>query len=76
MEELRTEVTSWSLASDQKLLEAIQKFSTQVIDQARNCTKVVNELGYDVTASEVTLRNTFNEFLMLGNNQFMENVFF
>lgn len=74
MEELKSEVSSWSLASDQKLLEALQRLSNQFVDQAQSCMGKVSELGQDVVTSEVCLRNTFNEFLMLGNSQFIENV--
>lgn len=74
MDTLKDEVSSWSLASDQKLLEALQNLSSQFLDRSQACISKVNELSLDVTHSEVSLRNTFNEFLMLGNTQFIENV--
>jgi len=34
----------------------------------------VEGLDFEVSDLDVGLRNTFNEFLMLGNSQFIENV--
>jgi hypothetical protein len=73
MEALKADVASWSLASDQKLLEALQSLSSQFLDRSHACISKVNELRSEVATSEVSLRNTFNEFLMLGNSQFIEN---
>ena len=36
--------------------------------------KQVDELVYDTNASGIRLYNTFNEFIMLSNTQFVENV--
>lgn len=74
VDQLRPEAPSWTLASDQKLLEALQSLSRTFMDQSQACVSKVNELSYEVTSSEISLRNTFNEFLMLGNTQFIENV--
>lgn len=74
MDSLKQEVESWSLASDQKLLESLQSLSAQFLDRSQSCISKVSELSFEVTTSEVSLRNTFNEFLMLGNAQFIENV--
>lgn len=66
--------TSWNLASDQKLFEALQNFSKTISERVQNCIKNVDELNYEVSDSEVSLHNTFNDFLMLGDTQFIENV--
>ncbi len=72
--QLKAEADSWSLASDCKLLEYLQGFSTGLTEKTRTFVGKVEELTFDVAESEVCLRNTFNEFLMLGNSQFIENV--
>lgn len=74
MNQLKLEVDSWSLASDCKLLEYLQNFSSNLTDKTKSFVGKVEELTFDVAESEVCLRNTFNEFLMLGNSQFIENV--
>ena len=72
--DLKTEAVSWNLASDEKLLAALQKFSDGLTERTKDFVGKVDTLGFDVAESEVALRNTFNEFLMLGNSQFIENV--
>ncbi len=71
---LRAENGNWNLSSDQKLLEALQSLSKHIAEKSHDCIKKVNDLGAEVCESEAGLRNTFNEFLMLGNSQFIENV--
>lgn len=72
--ELKGEVKTWNLASDSKLLEYLQHFSSGVTDRTKSFAEKVDELTFDVADSEVSLKNTFNDFLMLGNSQFIENV--
>jgi hypothetical protein len=72
--ELKGEAKTWSLASDSKLLEYLQQFSTGVTDRTKSFANKVDDLSFDVSDSEVRLKNTFNDFLMLGNSQFIENV--
>ena len=74
MDVLKGEVDAWSLASDCKLLEYLQHFSSGLTEKTKTFVDQVEELTFDVAESEVCLRNTFNEFLMLGNTQFIENV--
>jgi hypothetical protein len=74
MTQLKSEVDSWSLASDCKLLEYLQTFSNGLTEKTKTFVGKVEDLTFDVAESEVCLRNTFNEFLMLGNSQFIENV--
>lgn len=72
--ELKDESRSWNLASDSKLLEYLQQFSAGVTDRTKSFVDKVDNLSFEVAESEVSLKNTFNEFLMLGNSQFIENV--
>lgn len=74
IDELKGEAKTWSLASDSKLLEYLQQFSSGVTDRTKSFANQVDELSFDVAESEVSLKNTFNDFLMLGNSQFIENV--
>ena len=74
MDELKGEAKNWNLASDTKLLEYLQKFSADIVDRSKTFSEKVDELTFDVVDSEVGLKNTFNDFLMLGNSQFIENV--
>ncbi len=73
-EALKSEAPTWTLASDQKLLELLQKITADFTDKSQACIQKVDQLNFDVSESSVGLRNTFNEFLMLGNSQFIENV--
>ena len=72
--ELKDESRAWNLASDSKLLEYLQQFSAGVTDRTKSFVDKVDNLSFEVSESEVSLKNTFNEFLMLGNSQFIENV--
>ena len=74
--ELKDEAKAWNLASDAKLLEYLQQFSSGITDKTKSFAEKVDDLAFDVADSEVCLKNTFNEFLMLGNTQFIENVRF
>jgi len=64
----------WTLASDQKLQDALLDFSMRLRDKTKNLVSSLETLSNDVDSTDVRLRNTFNEFLMLGNTQFIENV--
>ena len=72
--ELQQDAKTWSLASDTKLLDYLQQFSSGITDRTKAFAGKVDDLSFDVAESEVALKNTFNEFLMLGNTQFIENV--
>ena len=74
MEELVGNVDSWNLACDAKLLDFMREFSRDVADKTKVLVDKVEELTCDTAETEVRLRNTFNEFLMLTNSQFIENV--
>lgn len=72
--ELKTEIDSWNLQSDVKLLEYLQAFSGSIADKTNALATKVEELTGESVEADVKLRNTLNEFLMLANNQFIENV--
>ena len=74
MDELVTSTESWTLACDIKLLEFMQNFSKDLAEKTKNLVDKVEELACDTAEAEVRLRNTFNEFTMLANTQFIENV--
>jgi len=71
---LKAEVGTWNLGSDVKLLEFLQKFSGNLANRTRDLVNRVDGLSADVAEADVRLRNTLNEFLMLANSQFIENV--
>jgi len=71
---LKEENKSWTLASDEKLLNYLKIFSKEITKSTQICTENMNELHNSLYETETSLRNTFNEFIMLGNSQFIENV--
>jgi hypothetical protein len=71
---LKSEAITWNLSSDSKLLESLQQFSDDITSKTKSFVEKIDELAFDVSESELYLKNTFNEFLMLGNGQFIENV--
>lgn len=71
---LKTDSSSWTLASDDRLLAALLKFSSTFSERTKQTIQRVEDLAYEVADTEVSLKNTFNEFLLLGNTQFIENV--
>ncbi|RYY89278.1 hypothetical protein EON63_00990 [archaeon] len=71
--EFHTEA-SWNLSVDEKLLKALGNFSSKIVERTKVCIRHMDELSYEIADSEVSLKNTFNEFLLLGNTQFIENV--
>lgn len=75
--ELEREAQSgWNLGTDQKLLAALGKFSTSLGEKTQSLVGKVDVLSSDTVEVECKLRNTFNDFLMLADSQFIENVSF
>lgn len=72
--ELKEESNSWNLASDCKLLNYLQQFSNEITNHIKESSNHINQLSFDINDSETNLKNTFNEFIMLGDTQFIENV--
>ena len=75
-EELLKEVSCWDLASDAKLLEALNRFSTSITQKSKILLDTIDNLHFNTVEAECDLRNTFNEFLTLADTQFIENVRF
>ncbi len=73
-ESFKDDYDKWTLASDMKLLLYIQKISTEFNLKSKETFDKVEDLAINMTDTEVKLRNTLNDFLMLANTQFMENV--
>jgi WASH complex subunit FAM21 len=71
---LTPNVESWNLAQDIRLLEALQSFSKNLSSKASTIVEKIDDLSYDIAVADLRLRNTFNEFLMLADSQFIENV--
>lgn len=71
---LQNEVENWSLQSDVKLIEYLEKMSDSIKTKTLKLTESMENLDGDINVADVRLRNTFNEFFMLANSQFIENV--
>uniref|UniRef100_A0A452HJ93 Uncharacterized protein n=1 Tax=Gopherus agassizii TaxID=38772 RepID=A0A452HJ93_9SAUR len=56
------------------LLHFLQEFSQQTISRTHEIKKQVDGLIHETKATDCRLRNVFNDFLMLSNTQFIENV--
>ncbi|XP_023564166.1 WASH complex subunit 2A [Octodon degus] len=76
VEEIRRSSQSWSLAADAGLLQFLQEFSQQTISRTHEIKKQVDGLIRETKATDCRLHNVFNDFLMLSNTQFIENVNF
>ena len=46
----------------------------QLMIRSNTLIQQLERLDFDLSDMDVGLRNTFNDFLMLGNTQFIENV--
>ena len=71
---LKGEVKQWRLSSDMSLQSYLSEFSQSVADKTKALVGKIDDLGNDVSEADVRLRNTFCEFIMLANSQFIENV--
>lgn len=58
----------------QQLLRFLQEFSQQTISRTHEIKKQVDGLISETKATDCRLHNVFNDFLMLSNTQFIENV--
>lgn len=75
MDELKSEAKGvWTLSSDAKLQAYLSSFSTNLAQKTKALSEKIDDLSNDTDETEVRLRNTFNEFLLLSNTQFIENV--
>lgn len=57
-----------------QLLRFLQEFSQQTISRTHEIKKQVDGLISETKATDCRLHNVFNDFLMLSNTQFIENV--
>ena len=57
-----------------QLLQFLQEFSQQTISTTHEIKKQVDGLIRETKATDCRLHNVFNDFLMLSNTQFIENV--
>ncbi|KAL0210732.1 hypothetical protein P9112_009030 [Eukaryota sp. TZLM1-RC] len=73
LEQLRSEASSWSLASDADLLTWMRSFATRLVKQAQTVEDDVNSLVNTVKKLSVDANNSMNDFLVLSSTQFVEN---
>jgi WASH complex subunit FAM21 len=72
--ELIKETENWNLRSDEMLLESLKSFSDNLEKRASLIVQNLDDLNFETVEVECNLKNTFNEFLMLADTQFIENV--
>ena len=72
--QLLAEADRWTLGSDEKLLEALKKFSKSICEKTEALIVKVDDVVSETVEIESKLRNTLNEFLLLADTQFIENV--
>lgn len=73
VEEMRRQSKDWNLAADAGMLLYLKQFSQRIISRTHDTGKLVDTLSHDAVMLDVRLHNTFNEFQMLANTQFIEN---
>ena len=52
----------------------LKQFSENLILKTKEVDSEMDQLVYAIKATDVSVRNTFNEFNMLSHGQFVENV--
>jgi hypothetical protein len=72
--ELIKETENWNLRSDETLLKSLKSFSDNLKERASLLVQSLDDLNFETVEVECNLKNTFNEFLMLVDTQFIENV--
>jgi len=73
LQELRDSTDHWTLANDSGLLHYLEEFSNKIINRTKDLESEVDTLVFDSKSADIKVHNTFNEFLMLANTQFVEN---
>uniref|UniRef100_A0A8C6ZQH4 Uncharacterized protein n=1 Tax=Nothoprocta perdicaria TaxID=30464 RepID=A0A8C6ZQH4_NOTPE len=63
---------SWS--QQNQLLRFLQEFSQQTLSRTHEIKRQLDGLVSETKATDCRLHNVFNDFLMLSNTQFIENV--
>jgi len=74
LDELRASARTWTAACDYGLLTYLRSFSSQLLDRTRAVQSQVDGLVYQARAADANVHSTLNQFLMLSNSQFIENV--
>lgn len=72
-QKIREKSASWSLAGDAGLLLQLEKFSETLMTTAHETHRNISTLIRDSKAAHSRINNSVNSFLMLANNQFLEN---
>jgi len=73
LSEMRDSAKNWNLSSDAGLLNYMQDFANRLIYKTKELEFQVDGLVQDSQAVHVRVHNTFDQFLMLSNTQFIEN---
>ncbi|KAE9092248.1 hypothetical protein PF005_g17994 [Phytophthora fragariae] len=71
--DLARQVSSWTLHSDHELDAFLKQYSADLFVRTKDLKDSVRDIAAEADAAHVRLKNTFNQFLMLSNNQFIEN---
>ncbi|XP_065056094.1 WASH complex subunit 2C-like isoform X1 [Rhopilema esculentum] len=73
IDEIRGNARKWSLAGDAGILLYFKQFSQNMLRRTHELEKVVDSLSFETKGLDSKVHNTFNDFLMLSNRQFIEN---
>uniref|UniRef100_M4BJ66 WASH complex subunit FAM21 n=1 Tax=Hyaloperonospora arabidopsidis (strain Emoy2) TaxID=559515 RepID=M4BJ66_HYAAE len=71
--DLSQDVSNWTLHSDHSLHTFLKRYSSDLFVRTKALEDRVRDIAADADAAYVRLKNTLNQFLLLSNNQFMEN---
>eukprot|EP00005_Dracoamoeba_jomungandri_P001046 CAMPEP_0174255072 /NCGR_PEP_ID=MMETSP0439-20130205/4403_1 /TAXON_ID=0 /ORGANISM="Stereomyxa ramosa, Strain Chinc5" /LENGTH=1770 /DNA_ID=CAMNT_0015337061 /DNA_START=22 /DNA_END=5334 /DNA_ORIENTATION=- len=67
------EAEKWTLAADSGLLNYLKDFSDRLVGRTKEVEAEVDNLVNATVATDIQLRNTFNQFMLLASTQFIEN---
>ena len=70
------DASRWTLDSDKQLLLKLEEFSNQFVADAKLVEDRIHHLNTNVGQAKVAINNVFNRFIILANDQFIENVRF
>ncbi|POM80144.1 membrane protein, partial [Phytophthora palmivora] len=73
LSDLAHEVSNWTLHSDHDLHMFLKRYSADLFARTKDLEDSVRDIAAEADSAHVRLKNTFNQFLMLSNNQFIEN---
>nr|CCA21254.1 conserved hypothetical protein [Albugo laibachii Nc14] len=73
LQELSKEAHQWTLHSDRELHLYLRSYSGSLIGRIKSLEDSVRQLSTQADRSNVRLRNTLNQFLLLSDSQFIEN---